>query len=236
MPNSVLLEWDKSGERYFQTGTNHGVLYLLDNNNEYTNGEAWNGLTGVDESPEGAEPQDVWADNIKYATFRSPENHGGTIKAYTFPNGFYACNGQAQPSDLQGMALGQQKRKVFGFCYRTEESDDLGHEYYILHLVYNCTVSPSSKSNATQNENPDPVEMSWDYKSTSVPVTGITGVEQTCVVELSSRMLGSTKMAAIEQVLYGSPETTVQGGSTSQAIPARLPLPGEVYTILKTAA
>ena len=95
------------------------------------------------------------------------------------------------------MAIGQQKRKAFGFCYRTEESDDLGNEYYILHLVYNSTVSPSSKSNATRNENPDPVEMSWDYKSTSVAVTGITGVEQTCVVELSSRILGATKMAAI---------------------------------------
>ena len=225
MPETTFkLHWDQTGERRYESGVSQGVLYPMENG-AYPLGVAWNGLTGVDENPDGAEVQDLWADNIKYASFRTPENHKGNIKAYTYPSEWKKCDGQVSPEGLAGMAIGQQKRTPFGMCYRTEIGSDAdSEEGYILHLVYNSTVSPSSKSRTTKNENPDAVEFSWDYESTPVAVTAITGVKQTSTVELSSLLFSTAQMTAIEKVLYGFGETD-----------ARLPLPDEVASILTAA-
>ena len=200
----------------------------------YGDGVAWNGLTGIDENPDGGEINDIWADNIKYATFQTPENHKGTIKAYMFPDEFYPCNGMVSPTGMTGLVFGGQSRAAFGLCYRTELGTDTNESAgYKLHLVYNCKVQPSSRSHATKTENVEPEEMSWEYSSTPVPVTGVTGVEQTSVVEIKSTDFTATQMTAIETVLYGTPATT--GTNPTSAVPARLPLPGEVYTILNGA-
>ena len=218
MPVTYKLTWDDTGERWFGSGVSKGVLYPMESDGTYGDGVAWNGLTGVDENPEGGDTTDLWADNIKYASFRNPENYGGNIKAYTYPDEFLPCDGM---TNVGGVVFGGQKRQPFGLCYRTEVDNDIGSGGYILHLVYNCTVSPSSKSHATKNENPDAEEMSWDYKSTPVNVTGVTGVETTSTIELDSRLLSAAKMEAIETVLYGA-------GSTE----ATLPAPGTVYSII----
>lgn len=234
MPNTYLIEWDKSGEREYEVGVNHAVLYVM-SGSTYGDGVAWNGLTGIDENPDGGEINDIWADNIKYATFQTPENHKGTIKAYMFPDEFYPCNGMVSPTGMAGLVFGGQSRSAFGLCYRTELGTDTNESAgYKLHLVYNCKVQPSSRSHATKTENVEPEEMSWEYSSTPVPVTGITGVEQTSVVEIKSTDFTTTQMTAIETVLYGTPATT--GTNPTAAVPARLPLPGEVYTILNGAA
>lgn len=234
MPNTYLIEWDKSGEREYEVGVNHAVLYVM-SGSTYGDGVAWNGLTGIDENPDGGEINDIWADNIKYATFQTPENHKGTIKAYMFPDEFYPCNGMISPTGMAGLVFGGQSRAAFGLCYRTELGTDTNESAgYKLHLVYNCKVQPSSRSHATKTENVEPEEMSWEYSSTPVPVTGITGVEQTSVVEIKSTDFTTTQMTAIETVLYGTPATT--GTNPTAAVPARLPLPGEVYTILNGAA
>ena len=140
------LKWDQVAQREYEVGASHGVLYPM-KNGQYQAGVAWNGLTGVDENPEGGDLNDIYADNIKYATFQTPENHKGTIKAYMFPDEFYPCNGMASPSDMQGLVYGGQKRSGFGFCYRTELGNDADENAgYKLHLVYNCKVQPSSRS------------------------------------------------------------------------------------------
>jgi hypothetical protein len=226
MPDHARLTWDGTGERLYHTGVKNGVLYRLDAQNAYSTGVAWNGLTGVDSTPDGAEITDLWADNMKYASFRSAESYGGTITAYTFPNEFYACDGYASPTGLDGVHIGQQKREPFGFCYRTEVGDDVTPEKgYVLHLVYGATVSPSEQSHETINDNPDAMEFSWDFETTPVTVTtAIANGRPTSYIELESVKLGDTKMTAIENVLYGS--------ATADA---RLPLPDEVVTILNNA-
>lgn len=224
-PAHAALKWDQDGERFYHTGVSKGVIYRLDSSNEYTRAEAWNGLTGVEENPDGADVTDLWADNMKYASFRSAENYKGTIKAYMYPDLFEECNGGKMP--VPGMRIGQQKRKSFGLCYRTEIGNDTNSDEddgYILHLVYGATVSPSSVSHDTINDNPDAVEFSWDYECLPVAVNEITGVKQTCSIELNSLDLGETAMAAIEAALYGS-----------SAGDAYLPLPDEVYEILTDA-
>lgn len=231
MSVSFNLEWDKTGEREYEVGVSHGVLYVM-SGSTYGNGVAWNGLTGVDENPDGGDINEVWADNIKYATFQTPENHKGNIKAYMFPDEFYPCNGMASPAGMPGLVYGGQTRKSFGFCYRTEIGTDSDESAgYKLHLVYNSKVQPSSRSHATKSENIDPEEMSWDYNSTPVAVTGISGVEQTSTVEIKSTDFTTAQMEALEAVLYG----TAASGATA-AVAARLPSPGEVYTILSEAA
>lgn len=225
------LSWDASGQREYEVGVDHGVLYPLGTNG-YEDGVAWNGLTGVDENPDGGDINDIWADNIKYATFQTPENHKGTIKAYMFPDAFYPCNGMVSPTGMTGLVYAGQTRKSFGLCYRTLIGTDTDEKAgYKLHLVYNSKVQPSSRSHGTKTENVEPEEMSWDYSSTPVAVTGITGVEQTSTVEIKSTDFTEEQMAALEAVLYG----TAAEGNTA-AIPARLPAPGEVYTILAAAA
>ena len=227
MPTTYAITWDGTGDRWFQTGVSHGVLYPMDDQGAYPAGYAWNGLTGVDENPDGGDTTDLWADNIKYASFRNPENFGGTIKAYTYPDEFLPCDGQKLVGNI---AYQGQKRQPFGMCYRTEVENDASSEEYIIHLLYNCTVSPSSKSHTTKSENPDAEEMRWDFKATPVNVTGVTGVTTTCSVELDSRRLTDAQLAAIEEALYG-----VAASGSSSAVAARLPLPGEVASIIAAA-
>ena len=216
------LHWDGTGEKFYETGVNQVALYLLSDAGTYPKGVAWNGVTSIDSNPDGADTTDLWADNIKYASFRSAETYGGTINAYTYPDEWDQCDGYATPTGLNGMRIGQQKRKPFGLCYRTEKSNDAGVEGYILHLVYGATVAPSQQTHETINENPDAVEFSWDFDTTPVPVTtAINNGKPTSYVELDSLELGKNKMDAIEAVLYGS--------ATADA---RLPLPDEIATLL----
>ena len=129
---------------------------------------AWNGLTGVTNSPEGAEPTDLYADNIKYATLRSAETFGMTIEAYTYPDEFAECDGSAVPAE--GVYIGQQSRKMFGFSYRTKVGSDTDTEAnkYKIHVIYGCTASPSERAYETVNDSPDAITFSWEVTTTPV--------------------------------------------------------------------
>ena len=211
------LTWDADGTRYYHTGVSQGVIYPMGSNNTYGAGVAWNGLTSVEESPDGADVTDLWADNMKYASFRSAENYKGTINAYMYPPEFDECNGYASP--ITGLKFGQQRRKVFGLCYRTEVGSDTNPEAgYILHIVYGCTVSPSSVTHDTINDNPDAAELSWDFESTPAAVQNVSGVKQVSSIEISSIDVGAEAMAAVEALLYGS-----------NSADATLPTPDQLY-------
>ena len=81
MADSFKLKWDETGEKLYETGVDHGVLYLQKTNGSYDEGVEWNGLTGFTESPEGAEANPIYADNIKYLNLRGAEDYGCTITA-----------------------------------------------------------------------------------------------------------------------------------------------------------
>ena len=199
MPNTIT--WDTTGERLFETGVDHGVLYVLNSTTGvYGNGVAWNGLTGVTESPDGAEPTDLWADNIKYATLRSAETFGLTIEAYTYPDEFGECDGSASPTT--GVHIGQQSRKPFGFSYRTKVGSDTDTEAnnYKIHVIYNCTASPSERSYETINDSPDAITFSWEVTTTPVNVTGY---KPTSEITIDVWKLDSSKKTALENALYG---------------------------------
>ena len=215
------IVWDAIGEHTFETGVRNGVLYLKDAEGAYSNGVAWNGLTSVSESPEGAEPTDLYADDVKYLTLMSAENFKATIEAYTYPVEFEECDGSA--TIAKGVVIGQQPRKPFGLCYRTAIGNDTdGNEHgYKLHIVYGCQASPSEKQYSTINDSPDAVTFSWEVNTTPVNVTG---KKPTATLIIDSTKADKAKLTALEAILYGS----------EQAEP-RLPLPDEIATLMTTA-
>ena len=220
------IVWDQTGERLYETGVDRGVLYLLDNTGKYNNGVAWNGLTGVTESPSGAEATDLYADNIKYLSMRSAETFGATIEAYTYPDEFAECDGSA--TLVTGVVIGQQNRKMFGLCYRTTLGNDvdLNDHGYKLHLIYGATASPSERAYATINDSPEAITFSWELATTPVNVTGF---KPTASITIDSTKADPDCLAALEEILYGK-DAGEEG--TPPAVPARLPLPDEVKTIM----
>ena len=222
------LKWDEVGEHIFETGIDHGVLYPMSDSGTYPLGVAWNGLTGVTETPEGAEANDKYADNIKYLEIRSAEEFGGTIEAYTYPDEWAECDGSA--ALLTGVYAGQQPRKVFGFCYRTILGNDvdLDKHGYKLHIVYGCTASPSERSYATVNDSPEAITFSWEFSSTPVNVTNHKPVS--CIT-IDSTKVDATKLKNLEDKLYGvTTDSTANPAVAGSA--AYLPLPAEVISTL----
>ena len=211
------LTWDTTGDRLYETGIKKGVLYPQSALGTYPLGVAWNGLTAVTESPSGAEPTPIYADDIKYLSLMSAEEFGATIEAYTYPDEFAACDGSA--SLTKGVTIGQQARQSFGLSYRTTLGNDVvGEAYgYKLHLIYGAMAAPSEKAYATINDSPEAITMSWEVTTTPVAVTGF---KPTASITIDSTKVDATKLAALEAILYGATET------------ARLPLPDEVKTLM----
>lgn len=213
-----MITWDDTGEKFYETGVDRGVLYPM-SSGVYGTGVPWNGLTGVTESPSGAEPTALYANNSKYVTLLSAEEFGFTIEAYTYPDEFAECDGSAEATT--GVYVGQQTRKTFGFCYRSKVGNDSeGQEHgYKLHLIYGATASPSEKGYQSINDSPEAITLSWECNTTPVNVTGF---KPTSLVTIDSRTVDATKLEALEKKLYGD---------DSVGTPT-LPLPDEVITML----
>lgn len=225
------IEWDQTGERFYHNGVSNGVLFPQKADGTYDNGVAWNGLTGVDESPDGGDTNDLWADNIKYGSLRGAENFKGSISAYHYPDEFNACDGKVVTPE--GIVIGQQRREPFGFVYRTEIGNDTAtgsDDGYIIHVVWNATVSPSDRSYETINDSPDAIEFSWDFETIPVPVTGITGVKHLSTMEFNSLKLTAAQMTALKNKLFG---TNGEGSSTGTE--PTLPDPDTLYSTVSSA-
>lgn len=219
------LKWDQVGERKYQTGVSKGVLYPLANG-VYGAGVPWNGLTGVTESPSGAEATALYADNIKYLSLMSTEEFGGTIEAFMYPDEFGVCNGEQELA--AGIVVTQQTRKPFGFSYQTilgndTDGDDHG---YIIHLVYNSMVQPSEKAYATKNDSPEGMTLSWTFTSTPVDIEAKNSdgkaFKPTAHLEIDSTKCTPEQLAKIEDLIYGSADKE-----------ATLPTPDEIIELLK---
>lgn len=206
--------WDQTGERQYETGVDHGVLYVRDNLGAYPLGVPWNGLTTVTESPSGAEATPQYADNIQYLNLISAEQFGGTIEAFTYPDEFAVCDGTATPS--VGVSVGQQARKTFGLAYRTRLGNDiLATDYgYKLHLVYGALAAPSEKAYATINDTPEALAFSWEFTTTPADVPGL---KPSAILTIDSTLVSAAGLASLELALYGT-----------TGVDPRLPSPTEV--------
>jgi hypothetical protein len=210
------LTWDDIGERFYETGVDHGVLYIPDATGVYSDGVPWNGLVTITESPSGAEPNAQYADNIKYLNLFSAEEFAATLEAFTYPNEFAQFDGLAEPSP--GVLVGQQSRGSFGLSYRTKVGNDLeGDDHgYKLHLLYGCKASPSEKAYTTINDSPEAITFSWELSTTPAPVTGL---KPTSLIVVDSRTVSAGDLAELEAILYG------------ESVAAKLPTPDELLAI-----
>lgn len=197
------LVWDQAGQRFYETGVEKGVLYPLVSG-VYKSGVAWNGLTGVTESPSGAENTPLYADNIKYLNLMSNEEFGATIEAYTYPDEFMACDGSANLED--GVILGQQKRTPFGLSYVTRLGNDTdGSDHgYKIHLIYGATASPSEKAYATINDSPEAITFSWEVTTTPIEVPGF---RPTACITIDSTKVDAKDLKTFEELLYGTADS-----------------------------
>lgn len=218
MANTTPITWDEAENRIYEYGVSKGVLFPMEDSGAYAEGKPWNGLINITDSPEGADVTKLWADGIQYAGITGAEEYHSSAEAYTYPEEFAACDGSASP--VKGMYVGQQPRKKFGLCWRTEignaNTDTLG---YKLHIAYGLSASPTEKSHDTVNDSPDAQTFSWDFEGTPVPMTGY---KPTAKLEFDSTKLGANMMKALEDILYGS-----------SAAASRLPSPDEILAALK---
>ena len=211
------LEWDKSGEKLYETGVKNCALYVF-RNNAYDKGIAWNGITGITESPSGAEASPLYADDIKYLNLISNEDFGATLEAYTYPKEFEECDGTAEIS--KGVSIGQQNRKTFGLAYKTTLGNDVdGNSYgYKIHIIYGCLAAPSEKAYASINDSPEAITFSWELSTTPVEVKGF---KPTSTITIDSTKIDAEKLKKLEDKLYGS--------ETGEAT---LLLPNEIMALL----
>ena len=214
----AALEWDLTGERTYETGVSHGALFVLANNGTYSTGVAWNGLTGVSQSPEGGEPSALYADNIKYLELMSAENFKGTISAYTYPEEFEACDGSASLGN--GVTIGMQTRQRFGLAYKSKMGNDTAGDAYgeKLHLIYGCMAAPSERAYNTVNDSPEAIAFSWDFTATPVAVPGH---RPTAKITFDSTKMDVVKWEAINKLVFGDADKE-----------AKLPLPDEIITLV----
>ena len=213
------IKWDQTGERFYETGVSKGVLYPY-LNGAYAKGVAWNGLTAVNESPSGAEATPLYADNIKYLNLISAEEFGATVEAYTYPDEFAACNGEASLGT--GVTVGQQKRVPFGLSYQTKIGNDVDADLgYKIHLIYGALAAPSEKDYATVNDSPEAITFSWELTTTPIDVPNM---KPTACLTIDSTKVDAAKLAALEEILYG---TDGENGKEP-----KLPTPQEVIAII----
>lgn len=218
---NAAITWDEAQNRIYEYGVSKGVLYPMNDDGAYDTGVAWNGLINITDNPEGADITKLWADGIQYAGIRGAEEYHNSIEAYTYPEEFAACDGSASP--IEGMHIGQQPRKKFGLCWRTEVGNANTDTYgYKIHVAYGLSASPSEKSHDTVNDSPDAQTFSWDAEGTPVEMAGY---KATAKLEFDSVKLGASKMAALEKLLYGSTESA-----------AKLPDPSEILSALQAVS
>lgn len=223
----MRLTWDDVGTRFYETGVDHGVLFLPDAGGAYVDGVAWNGLTTVTESPEGAEANDSYADNLKYLSLFSAETFKCTIEAYTYPDEFAPFDGLSVPTP--GVAVGQQRRGRFGFSFRTRVGNDIDGEDlgYKIHLVYGCSASPSEKAYNSINDSPEAITFSWEVSTVPVAVNTLVNgreLKPTSLITIDSTQVDADALAALELILYGD-----------VGVDPRMPLPDEVIDLFQGA-
>lgn len=230
------LEWDTEAQRTYETGVSTGVLYPTDADGNYGDAVAWNGLTSVSQSPEGAEANDIYADNIKYLSLVSAETFNATIEAYTYPDEFAACDGSIEIGGTAGaktgIRIGQQKRSSFAFSYVTKKGDANNKEWDIIHIIYGCKAAPSERSYETVNDSPEAITFSWEINTTGTSYTDSatnTEYKGICHIEIDTSKYPSTNatayanLKALKEYMYGV-------GATK----GKCPMPNEVVSLLTT--
>lgn len=223
------LVWDQIGEKLWETGVDRAVLFPMTAAGGYNAGVAWSGITAVNESPSGAEPTKIYADNVVYGVLMSPEEDALTIEAFTYPEEYAECIGEA--SIVDGAVIKQQAHTHYGFAYRTmigNDTEGTNHGYKI-HIFWDCVSGASEDSNSTINDSPEQKTFSWSV--TALPVSA-KGYQPTASIVIDSTKVTDAKLKQIENLIYG---TDADATNNIEATESSLPTIDQLITILKAA-
>lgn len=215
----AVLKWQEKGKKYFKSGISKVVLFPMAEDGNYGNGVAWSGVTAINETHDGAEETELWADNEKYGSIRSAEKFNFTIEAYQSPEEFDICDGSVEIAP--GVYAGQQDRKPFGLAYRSEIGNDIGASDYEIHLVYNATAAPSDMDHSTTNDSVEAATMSWECSTTAERVPGL-ALKPLAHLIIDSRKATKSQLTKLEDMLYGSADKE-----------SKLPSIAEVVSLMK---
>lgn len=219
------LTWHNTGDNQWETGVDNVILFFDDKIDGTNYKYAWNGVTSISNSPEGAEPTDIYADNIKYLTLMSAENFKGSIEAYTYPVEFAKCCGEDYP--VPGFFVSAQTHINFGLCYRTKVGDevtpDKGYKY---HFIYNCKAGVSEKQYQTINDSPEAITFSWNYSTT--PVTFSSTGDLKDLKPTAYMCVDTTKLSAAALTRFN---TVILGGINESS--TKMMTIDEIYSVIK---
>lgn len=213
------IVWDALGERRYELGVDRGVFYAFEGG-EYTNGVAWNGLTGVDDESGGREGTPLYSGGNKVGSEYTQEEYSGKIRCYYYPDEFEEYLGE--DTIAPGIYARQQSRELFGFCYRSLVGNDTeGTDHgYKLHLIYNMVVTNLSRSYSSINNSNDLNELEISFDSFPEDVDS-DEYDPMSEIVLDSRFINSESLQTLESILYGDES------------PARLPFPDEIIELFE---
>lgn len=199
----TVLEWDKVGDRVYQSGIDKGVLYLKDGRTV-----AWNGITSVEDNTD-SELKSYYLDGIKILDHVVPGDFSGKISAITYPDELDEVLGVVPITD--GVSFYEQKSKSFNLSYRTKIGNDIDDDYgYKIHLLYNLVAFPDSHTFKTLSNEPSVNEFSWSLSGTPT-VLMLDSVSPytrpTVHVTIDSINTRPDILEAFENILYGTPTT-----------------------------
>lgn len=236
------LTWDEESVRRYETGISNVVVYPYIDADKVSyivpalgagvsiagyKGYAWDGVTGITESPSGAEASAVYADNIKYFNLISDEELGLTLEAVQYPEEFEKCDGTEEL--VAGVKIGQQSRIPFGLSYLTKVMNANGVEIgQTLHIVWNALAAPSEKAYSTVNESPENMTFSWTLTTTKVPVEG-TETKFKPISHLEVNLMnGANPHMLLMALIHGDDNIPVSPDSQDVKMSAMLPSPSDI--------
>jgi hypothetical protein len=170
-------------DKPYEAGVDRGVYYTPGGT-----GVAWNGLTGVTESPSEVDNLSSHIDGVRVYRRARGEAFGGSIEAFTAPDSLFEN------------IFSQRRRQNFGLSYRVKTSDS-----YKIHLVYNVLLSAPDVSYTQEQGEADP--FSWNFTTTPLPIPGM---KNSAHLIIDAKSAWPSALSAIETALYGDESADAQ--------------------------
>ncbi len=202
------LVWAQAGEKTYEYGIDRGVLYI-----ENSPGVVWEGLIGIEEDFGDTNTESAYFDGWKYRDIQSTNDYQATLKAYTYPDEFLECEGVY---DIDNVLVDGQIPKSFGLSYRVLVGDDLLPESgYKIHILYNLTAIPDTKTYETITSSKAPMEFSWHLSS--IP-ENVPGYRPTAHIVFNVSEMHPLFVLDLEEMLYGTDTTDPQIPSLQEVV------------------
>ena len=187
--------WNKATQKQYSIGVDRGMLY------RNGLGVPWSGLVNVNRNGNDSEVGKRYLDGVLFNVSVPPSDFSASLEAFTYPDEFDACIGNANYNGVEGLTIHGQESAPFDLCYRTLQGDGTGHgEEYTLHFVYGCMAVDSGHDHASINDAPEAETFSFEIHGTPQAAPN---ARPSAYFSINSRKVDRELLDGLEQVLYG---------------------------------